>query len=209
MQNPIHTDHSLQSPSLGRQSNTLKIVLGINLLMFVLEISVGLSEHSISLIADSLDMLGDALMYGVSLYVLYFGSRMKIVAALLKGLMMAAFGVFVLAQAVYKIMEPSVPSYEAIGFIAILALLANGVCLSLLSRHLNDDINMRSVWLCSRNDIIANFLLLLAGFGVWLTDSYWPDCLVGIAVAMLFLVTSFNIIQDSLKLMNQHSVNRK
>ena len=170
-----------------RQSSTLKIVLGINAVMFLIELTAGLLAGSVSLIADSLDMLGDALVYGFSIYVVARGARMKAKAALLKGVIMAAFGLFVLGQAMYKIIIPHVPVFETIGVIGFLALAANSICLVLLWRHRTDDINMSSVWLCSRNDIIANFAVLCAAVSVWLTTSGWPDILVGLALAALFL----------------------
>jgi len=170
-----------------RQSSVLKIVLGINAVMFLVELSAGLVAGSVSLIADSLDMLGDALVYGFSIYVVARGARMKAKAAFLKGGIMAAFGLFVFGQAMYKLINPHVPSFETIGVIGVLALAANSLCLLLLWRHRADDINMSSVWLCSRNDIIANVSVLCAGIGVWLTSSGWPDILVGLGLAALFL----------------------
>ena len=170
-----------------RQSSTLKIVLGINAVMFFVELTAGLLAGSVSLIADSLDMLGDALVYGFSIYVVARGARMKAKAAFLKGGIMAAFGLFVFGQAMYKIIIPHIPVFETIGVIGVLALAANSLCLFLLWRHRADDINMSSVWLCSRNDIIANVSVLFAGVGVWLTGSGWPDILVGLGLAALFL----------------------
>jgi Co/Zn/Cd efflux system component len=149
----------------GRQSSILKIVLVINAVMFVVELIAGLLGHSVSLVADSLDMLGDALVYGFSLYVVARSSAMKAKAALLKGAIMAAFGIFVLGQAIYRIVFPQLPVFEAIGAIGLLALAANSMCFFLLWRHRADDIYMSSVWLCSRNDIIANVSVLFAALG--------------------------------------------
>ena len=182
----------------GRQSATLKAVLGINAVMFMIELAAGLVSGSLSLMADSLDMLGDALVYGFSLYVVARGARMKAMAALFKGGIMAAFGLFVLGQAGYKILAPQVPAFEAMGAIGALALAANGVCLFLLWRHRADDINMRSVWLCSRNDIIANAAVLFAGLGVWLSGAAWPDILVGLAIAALFLKSSLSVLREAM-----------
>jgi len=182
----------------NRQSSTLKIVLGINAVMFIVELVAGLISDSVSLLADSLDMLGDALVYGVSIYVVARGARMKAKAALLKGGIMAAFGLFVLGQAAYKIVFPQLPMFEAIGAIGLLALAANLVCFVLLWRHRADDINMSSVWLCSRNDIIANVSVLFAAAGVWLTYSAWPDILVGLALAALFLRSAFFVLRGSI-----------
>jgi len=182
-----------------RQSSTLKIVLAINAVMFVVELTAGLIGHSVSLVADSLDMLGDALVYGFSLYVVARGARMKAKAALFKGLIMLGFGLFVLGQAVYRIAVPQLPMFEAIGAIGLLALAANGMCFYLLWRHREDDINMSSVWLCSRNDIIANVSVLFAAAGVWLTQSGWPDIAVGLALAALFLRSALHVLRESLK----------
>jgi Co/Zn/Cd efflux system component len=180
-----------------RQSSTLKIVLGINAVMFFVELTAGLVAGSVSLVADSLDMLGDALVYGFSIYVVARSARMKAKAALLKGGIMATFGLFVLGQAIYKMIIPHVPVFETIGIIGLLALVANSLCLVLLWRHRTDDINMSSVWLCSRNDIIANVSVLIAAVGVWVTSSGWPDILVGLALAGLFLRSALFVLRGA------------
>jgi len=183
----------------SRQSSTLKIVLVINAVMFIVELVAGLLGNSVSLVADSLDMLGDALVYAFSLYVVARSSAMKAKAALLKGSVMAAFGLFVLGQAIYRIVFPQLPVFEAIGAIGLLALAANSTCFFLLWRHRADDINMSSVWLCSRNDIIANISVLLAAVGVWLTHSGWPDILIGLALAVLFLRSALFVLREAIK----------
>jgi len=194
------TDKACEIETLrDRQSSTLKIVLGINTVMFLVELTAGLLAGSISLIGDSLDMLGDALVYGFSIYVVARGARMKAKAALLKGSIMAAFGLFVLGQAFYKMVFPQIPLFETIGAIGLLALAANSICLVLLWRHRADDINMSSVWLCSRNDIIANVSVLCAALGVWLTSSGWPDILVGLALAALFLRSALFVLRGAMK----------
>ena len=181
----------------ARQASTLKVVLVINAGMFLLEFAAGLFTASTALLADSLDMFGDALVYGFSLYVVSRNDRWKAVSAAMKGGLMALFGLFVLGQATYKFFNPAAPQFEIIGVIGLLALVANGVCLSLLWRHREEDVNMSSVWLCSRNDIIANVSVILAGLGVWLTGSQLPDLLVGLGIAVLFLLTAFHVFQDS------------
>jgi Co/Zn/Cd efflux system component len=183
----------------NHQSSILKIVLGINAVMFIVELTAGLLGHSVSLVADSLDMLGDALVYGFSLYVVARGAAMKAKAALLKGAIMAAFGLFVLGQVIYRLIFPQLPVFEAIGAIGLLALAANGTCFFLLWRHRADDINMSSVWLCSRNDIIANILVLFVAAGVWVTRSGWPDILVGLALAVLFLRSALFVLREAIK----------
>lgn len=180
-----------------RQGATLKIVLAINAVMFLVELTAGLIGGSIALVADSLDMLGDALVYGFSIYVVARGARMKAKAALFKGGIMAVFGVFVLGQAVYKIVFPQLPVFEIIGAIGLLALVTNGICFALLWRHRADDINMSSVWLCSRNDIIANVSVMFAAAGVWLTRSGWPDILIGLALAALFLRSALFVLRGA------------
>ena len=181
-----------------RQSSVLKIVLGINAVMFIIELTAGLISGSVSLVADSLDMLGDSLVYGFSIYVVAREARMKAHAALLKGGIMAVFGIFVLGQAIYKIIYPQLPVFETMGAIGLLALIANGICFALLLQHRADDINMSSVWLCSRNDIIANVSVLFAAAGVWLTHSGWPDILVGLALAALFLRSASFVLRGAI-----------
>ena len=175
----------------------LIVVLVINAVLFVVEAGAGLLAHSTALLADSLDMLGDSLVYGFSLYVLWRSAEWKAIAAVLKGIVMAAFGIGVLAEAVYKVTAAVVPVAETMGIIGLLVLLGNGLCFLLLFRHRSDDLNMRSTWLCSRNDIIANLSVLLAAAGVRIFDSGWPDMLVGAAIAGLFLRSALTVLQES------------
>ncbi len=188
----------------NHQKNTLVIVLIINAIMFVVELSAGMVAHSISLIADSLDMLGDALIYGFSLYVISQGPRMKAISAFLKGMIMTAFGLFVLAHAINKIVFPEIPEYSTIGLIGLMALCANVISASLLWRHRSEDINMSSVWLCTRNDIIANIAVLFAAVGVWVTNSGWPDIIVGLTLSALFLGSAFSVLKNSMAEIKAH-----
>ncbi|MBF0276660.1 MAG: cation transporter [SAR324 cluster bacterium] len=188
-----------------RQYGTLKLVLLINLFMFFIELSAGILAGSTALLADSLDMLGDTIVYSFSLYVVGRTDVWKANAAILKGGIMAGFGIFVLGQAIYKIIFPSLPVFQTIGAIGFLALAANTFCLFLLWNHREEDINMRSVWLCSRNDIVANVSVLGAGFGVWLTKGQWPDILIGVAIAGLFLRTSFSVLKEAFALRSNYS----
>jgi cation diffusion facilitator family transporter len=188
----------------GRQTRTLQLVLGINIVMFAVEITAGLLAGSTALLADSLDMLGDSIAYGFSLYVVARNDAWKAGAALLKGGIMAAFGLFVLGHVVYKIINPEIPHFETIGLVGILALFANTICLALLWRHRGEDINMRSVWLCSRNDIIANISVLVAAAGVWLSNSHWPDVLIGACIALLFLRSAAHVIRDATRTYHAH-----
>jgi cation diffusion facilitator family transporter len=175
----------------------LTIVLVINAVLFVVEAAAGLLANSTALLADSLDMLGDSLIYGFSLYVLWRSAQWKAKAALLKGAIMAVFGTGVLIQAIYKAIAGAVPVAETMGVIGLLVLLGNGLCFVLLYRHRSDDLNMRSTWLCSRNDIIANLSVLVAAVGVKIVDASWPDILVGAAIAALFLKSAFTVLRAS------------
>lgn len=181
------------------QGRVLKIVLLINAVMFVIEMSAGVIANSTALLADSLDMFGDALVYGFSLYVINRSASWQATAALFKGLIMAAFGVFVLTEAIYKTLTPVMPAAETIGVIGLLALAANLTCLRLLWAHRGDNLNMQSVWMCSRNDIIANVGVLCAAVGVWALQSRWPDVLIGVVIAGIFLRSAVYVIGSSVR----------
>jgi cation diffusion facilitator family transporter len=181
----------------GKHRSVLRAVLAINAFLFVVEATAGLLAHSTALLADSLDMLGDSLVYGFSLYVLRRSPEWKATAAVLKGVIMAAFGAGVLVEAGYKTIAGVVPAAETMRIIGLLVLIGNGVCFLLLFRHRSDDLNMRSTWLCSRNDIIANVAVLGAAVGVKVFDSGWPDLLIGAAIAGLFLRSAFTVLGES------------
>ena len=181
----------------GHQSKVLWIALAINGAMFGLEFFVGLLAGSTSLLADSLDMLGDALVYGFTLYVVGLSARWQASAALLKGIVMAGFGIMVLAQAGYHLMSPEVPDFRIMGATGVLALLANGTCLILLTRRRNDDLNMRSTWLCSRNDIIANVGILIAAVGVLASGSRWPDLAIGLLITTVYMRSAVYVIRQA------------
>jgi cation diffusion facilitator family transporter len=191
-------DKSCEVASL-RESHgrVLWIVLGINALMFVVEGTAGLLAHSTSLLADALDMLGDALVYGFSLFVLTRSMRWQAGAALAKGGFMLAFGLAVLAEAAYKVFHPVMPGVETMGVVGTIALAANVVCFSLLYRHRADNLNMSSTWLCSRNDVIANVGVLVAAGAAYLLASRWPDIIVGCIIAALFLRSAFSVLRDA------------
>ena len=174
-----------------KHKNVLIIVLVINAALFVVEATSGLLANSTALLADSLDMLGDSLVYGFSLYVIWRSAAWKAKAALLKGAIMALFGAGVLLEVIHKTISGIVPGAGTMGIIGVLVLLGNAICFLLLYRHRTDDLNMRSPWLCSRNDIIANVSVLVAAAGVAILNSSWPDILIGAAIAGLFLRTAF------------------
>ena len=177
-----------------RQTSTLWIVFGINSVMFVAELVTGLLAGSVSLVSDSLDMLGDALAYGLSLYVVRRSTRWKARSAIAKGTIMAVFGLAALAQAAYKAWGRHPPAFETMGLMGLAALAANASCLGLLWRHRSDDINMHSVWVCSRNDIVANVSVLIAAGCVWFWRSGWPDIFIGVALAVFILRSAFRVL---------------
>jgi cation diffusion facilitator family transporter len=177
----------------------LWIVLAINAVMFLVEGAAGVVAHSTSLLADALDMLGDALVYGFSLFVLMRSARWQASAALAKGAFMLVFGLGVLGEAIYKVFDPVMPGVETMGVIGGLALGANLVCFFLLYRHRGDNLNMSSTWLCSRNDIVANIGVLLAAGGSYALASRWPDVVVGATIAGLFLASSLGVLRKSFR----------
>lgn len=180
-----------------RQSSTLKVVLAINAVMFVVELAAGLIASSTALLSDSLDNLGDALTYGLSLYVITRGAHQQAKVALFKGGLIFTAGLFVLGQVIYRMVVPAVPIFETMGVISLLALAGNGWCLALLWKHRQEDINMSSVWECSRNDIASNIAVFIAAGGVWLTGSGWPDLLIGLALALLFLRSAARVLRSA------------
>jgi Co/Zn/Cd efflux system component len=178
-----------------KQSKTLKIVLAINLIMFFIVFVSGLLASSTALLSDSLDDLGDAITYALSLYVVYRSNQAKSKVALLKGYLILVAGLYVLSQVIYHLLVPTVPIFQTMGVIALLALIANIICLILLTQHKNEDINMSSVWECSRNDIATNLSVIIAAGLVWLTHAGWPDVLVGFVLSMLLIKSSIGVIK--------------
>ena len=180
-----------------RQTVTLRAVLLVNAGMFGVEFAAGLLAESVALLADSLDMLGDSLVYGFSLYVVARDDVWKARAAVAKAAVMGLFGAFVLGQVIYKLVYPQTPTFEAMGAVGALALAANAACFTLLWRHRAEDINMRSVWLCSRNDLLANALVLAAALAVWGLGSAWPDTCAGAFICALFLRTALVVAREA------------
>ena len=176
----------------------LLIVLWINAAMFALEFGAGLVAHSTALLADSVDMLGDAVVYGFSLYVIGRSARWQARGALLKGTIMAAFAAGIAVEIAVKLTRGVTPDGDVMSLVGTVALLANAVALICLWRHRSDDLNMRSAWLCSRNDVIANVGVLAAAGAVRFTGSAWPDVLVGVAIAGLFGSSALAIIRQAL-----------
>ena len=179
------------------QRRVLHIVLWINAAMFLTESIAGLLANSTALLADSVDMLGDAIVYGFSLYVIGRGVVWQARAAQLKGIVMAAFAVGVLVQVGAKIAQGLVPTVEVMSAVGVLALAANLVCLGLLWRRRADDINMRSAWICSRNDVIGNTAVLAAAGATAVTGSPWPDIVIGLLVASVFARSAVQVLREA------------
>jgi Co/Zn/Cd efflux system component len=180
-----------------RQRRILQLVLAVNAGMFLIELGAGLLAASTALLADSVDMLGDAMVYGFSLYVIGRGAAWQARGARLKGTLMAVFGAGVLADVVVKLARGAMPSPELMGGVGLLALAANASVLALLWRRRADDVNMHSAWLCSRNDVAANAGVLVAAGGVVLTGSGWPDIVVGLAIAALFAGSAIEVLRGA------------
>ncbi len=180
-----------------RQSSTLKIVLAINAVMFVVGLGAGIYAGSAAVLSDSLDNLGDALTYGLSLYAVYQIPRAKARVAMFKGSLILIAALVVLAQVVYKLFVPTVPIFQVMGVASLLSLAANSFCLFLLTRHRDDDVNMSSVWECSRNDIASNISVFIAAGAVWFTGSGWPDVLIALGLVFLFLRSAFRVFTSA------------
>lgn len=191
-ENDAHIKHLRE-----RQARMLWAVLAINAAMFVIEFTAGWLASSTALLGDSLDMLGDALVYGLSLFVVAKSMRWKAISAGFKGAVMLAFGLLVLGEAITKAIAGTVPEPSVMAVVGAAALAANIVCLLLLTRHRGDDVNMRSSWICSRNDLAANTGVLAAAALVAFSGSLWPDVIVGVAIAGLFLHSSLGVLRDA------------
>jgi len=186
------------APDDTRQRATLKIVLAINAVMFVVVLFAGLLAGSTALLADSFDNFGDAFTYALSLWAVSRGEHAKARVALFKGLLILGAGLFVLAQVAYHAFVPELPLSAVMGAVSLLALAANGACVVLLQRHRGEDVNMSSVWECARNDIASNLAVLVAAGGVWLTGAAWPDLVTGLALAALLLWSGARVLRASL-----------
>lgn len=177
----------------------LWVVIGLNAAMFFVEMTAGHIASSQALQADALDFFGDALTYGISLAVIGASVKVRISAALAKGISLLLMGLWVFGSTLYQVFSVGVPKAEVMGVIGFFALLTNVASVLLLIRYKGGDANVRSVWLCSRNDAIGNVAVMLAALGVWGTSTGYPDLIVAAIMAGLFLSSSLQIIAQALR----------
>lgn len=173
-------------------------VIAINGTMFLLEMAAGANAGSQALKADALDFLGDTITYAISLIVIGMSLKVRATAALVKGVSLAVMGLWVFGMTAYQVLILGVPTATIMGGVGLLALVANLLSILILMRYTDGDANVRSVWLCSRNDAIGNVAVMLAAGGVYLTQAAWPDLIVAGLMASLFLWSSFQIIKQAM-----------
>jgi len=191
-------DHCATARADGTYRRVLWAVLMINALMFGVEGAAGILSGSVALKADALDFFGDAANYGISLYALGMAARWRSGAALAKAGAMGLIGLWVLGEALYRVFVTGVPNAFTMGTIGLLALAANLACAALLFRFRRGDSDMRSVWLCSRNDVAGNLAVLLAASGVFATGTAWPDLGVAALMATLYLTATAQVVRHAL-----------
>ena len=181
----------------ARQRRVLIIVLAINTATFAMMIVAAALSDSTALLSGALDNFGDAVTYAVSLAVVGASTRAKAQVAMLKGMLIAGAALAVAVQIVWRLLYPEVPIVETMGPAAILNLAANGVCLWLLTPLRDGDVNMSSVWECSRNDVAEGFAVLAAAPAVWLFDSGWPDLVIATGLLVLFVRSATRVLRDA------------
>jgi len=173
-------------------------VILINGVMFVVEMAAGFGAGSMALKADALDFLADTATYALSFYVIGKAAKIRASAALFKGISLALMGLWVFASTAYQVLVVGVPEAVVMSSVGVLAFVANMASVGLLYRFRDGDANVRSVWLCSRNDAIGNVAVVFAAAGVWYTGTGWPDLAVAGVMAGLFCWSSFQIIRQGL-----------
>jgi len=179
------------------ESRILTILLSINATMFFIEITLGIISESTALIADSLDMLADATVYGIGLYAVGKEVIVKIKAAHISGVFQVLLGIIVFIDIVRRTILGSEPESILMIFVGIVALIANLICLQLISKHKDGEVHMRASWVFSKNDVIANLGIILAGILVYQFDSRFPDLIIGLAISIIVIRGGTNIIKDA------------
>jgi Co/Zn/Cd efflux system component len=196
-------DTSCVTPTTdARYRRVLWAAFLINLMMFGAEIVASVLSRSVSVRADALDFLGDAANYAVALLVFGMMLRWRAGAALLKGCVMGAFGLWVAASALLNAIAGTIPQAEIMGIIGFVAFGANLLVAALLYRYRTGDSQALSVWLCTRNDCLANVAVIMAAAGVWVWRTYWPDIVVAAVIAFLGLSSAFRVIRQALEEMH-------
>ena len=181
----------------AQERRILIIVLVINAVMFAVEFSAGLAASSTALLADSLDMLADALIYALGLFALGRASHWRARAALTSGLFQMALGAGIAIEAIVKIFVDGLPDTATMGLFGLLALVANTICFVLLTRFRDGDINLRATWVCSRNDMIGNVGVLIAAGLVWWLGAGWPDIVIGLMIAGVVIRSALRITVEA------------
>ena len=179
------------------QKGVLIQLLVINAFMFVFEIGLGWYAQSTGLIADSMDMLADAIVYGIGMYAIGKSLQHKANAALLSGWFQGALGLMILIDIVRRIIIGSEPISEFMMIVGVSALIANVICLRLIEKHKDGEVHMRASWIFSKNDVIANTGVIIGGVLVWLLDTRWPDLIIGGLIALVILNGARHIIVDA------------
>jgi Co/Zn/Cd efflux system component len=211
---PYMADHCCAPPPLKpdphRGNNAYRrvlwIALAINGAMFLIEIGAGLAAGSASLQADALDFLGDAANYSISLFVVGLALRYRATAAMVKGLTMGVFGLWIIGTVIWHALHGTLPSAVTMGAVGIAALMTNGASFALLWAHRQGDANMRSAWICTRNDVLGNLAVLLAALGVFGTGTGWPDVIVAAIMATLALQGSASVARHALAELRHNAV---
>ena len=201
--NHSHADDAAQKLSDKTHRRILWVVLVVNATMFAVEIGAGLASRSASLQADSLDFLGDAANYAISLLVVGMALRIRARASLVKAITMAVFGLWVIGVAGWSIHAGTTPQAYTMGVVGFSALIANAASFGLLWRFRERDSNMRSAWICTRNDVMGNIAVLLAAAGVFGTGTGWPDVIVAAVMAVLALQGAAAVSRQALAELRQ------
>lgn len=179
------------------EGKVLKILLAINAFMFIAEITLGILSESTALIADSLDMLADATVYGIALYAVGRSALVKIKAAHISGVFQVLLGVLVSADVVRRLIYGSEPESFLMISVGMVALVANVICLMLISKYKEGEVHMRASWIFSKNDVIANLGIIISGGFVYLLDSRFPDLIIGIIISIIVIRGGIHIIKDA------------
>ncbi len=179
------------------EGKVLKILLSINAFMFMAEITLGILSESTALIADSLDMLADATVYGIALYAVGKSPLVKIKAAHLSGIFQVILGVLVFADVIRRLIYGSEPESLLMIFVGMAALVANIICLILISKYKKGEVHMRASWIFSKNDVIANVGIIIGGGFVYLLETRLPDLIVGMIISIIVIRGGIDIIKDA------------